>query len=252
MPDEQDKPYKICGAKTRSGKPCTQRAMANGRCRMHGGKSTGPKDKEKHRQSMMGKQNALKHGFFAKIFDEEDLAIVADIEQKKALEVLWENIVIQYVAIIRAQRLMRVRDQNDHSDFTVEETEIPTKDGKSVRKAVKKERQWAWDKHANFLQAQSRAMSTLEGMLARYEQMCDQLRAQKQELEVERLRAEIDRIKNGGTGEEIEAWIEGVTKAAEKRRLLREQQQEGTNTLPDDKNAPEGQLGALEAVSEDE
>ncbi|MDO4657915.1 HGGxSTG domain-containing protein [Kingella sp. (in: b-proteobacteria)] len=31
----------ICGAKTRAGKPCQNVAMANGRCRMHGGKSTG-------------------------------------------------------------------------------------------------------------------------------------------------------------------------------------------------------------------
>jgi len=28
-----------CGAKTRSGKPCASKAMENGRCRMHGGKS---------------------------------------------------------------------------------------------------------------------------------------------------------------------------------------------------------------------
>ena len=30
---------KRCGAKTRSGKPCRQWAMPNGRCKMHGGKS---------------------------------------------------------------------------------------------------------------------------------------------------------------------------------------------------------------------
>lgn len=42
-----------CGAKTRRGTPCQSPAMPNGRCRMHGGKSTGaPK----------GNQNALKHG----------------------------------------------------------------------------------------------------------------------------------------------------------------------------------------------
>ena len=44
---------KRCGARTRSGKPCQSPAMANGRCRMHGGASPGaPK----------GNQNALKHG----------------------------------------------------------------------------------------------------------------------------------------------------------------------------------------------
>ena len=30
-----------CGAKTRKGTPCKAPAMANGRCRMHGGKSPG-------------------------------------------------------------------------------------------------------------------------------------------------------------------------------------------------------------------
>jgi hypothetical protein len=31
-----------CGARTRSGIPCKAPAMPNGRCRMHGGPSTGP------------------------------------------------------------------------------------------------------------------------------------------------------------------------------------------------------------------
>jgi hypothetical protein len=44
---------KRCGARTRSGKPCQSPAMANGRCRMHGGPSSGaPK----------GNRNAFKHG----------------------------------------------------------------------------------------------------------------------------------------------------------------------------------------------
>jgi hypothetical protein len=35
-----------CGARTRTGKPCRSPAMANGRCRMHDGKSTGPRTAE--------------------------------------------------------------------------------------------------------------------------------------------------------------------------------------------------------------
>jgi hypothetical protein len=35
-----------CGAKTRAGTPCRSAAMKNGRCRMHGGKSTGPRTEE--------------------------------------------------------------------------------------------------------------------------------------------------------------------------------------------------------------
>jgi len=46
-----------CGAKSkRTGKPCQQPAMKNGRCRLHGGKSTGPPK---------GNQNAFKHGFYS-------------------------------------------------------------------------------------------------------------------------------------------------------------------------------------------
>ena len=51
-----------CGAKTRSGTPCKAPAMANGRCRMHGGKSTGPRTPEGLERS----RNAnLKHGFYS-------------------------------------------------------------------------------------------------------------------------------------------------------------------------------------------
>jgi hypothetical protein len=35
-----------CAARTRSGDGCKSPAMSNGRCRMHGGKSTGPRTPE--------------------------------------------------------------------------------------------------------------------------------------------------------------------------------------------------------------
>jgi ribosomal protein L32 len=35
-----------CGARTRNGQPCKSPAMSNGRCRMHGGTSTGPRTPE--------------------------------------------------------------------------------------------------------------------------------------------------------------------------------------------------------------
>lgn len=35
-----------CGARTRTGAYCRQPSMKNGRCRLHGGKSTGPRTPE--------------------------------------------------------------------------------------------------------------------------------------------------------------------------------------------------------------
>ena len=45
-----------CKAKARSGQPCGQYAMKNGRCRFHGGKSTGAS--KPHRP--------IKHGLYTK------------------------------------------------------------------------------------------------------------------------------------------------------------------------------------------
>lgn len=41
--DAQTAHVKRCGAKTRAGHLCGRYAMKNGRCRMHGGLSTGPR-----------------------------------------------------------------------------------------------------------------------------------------------------------------------------------------------------------------
>jgi len=50
MPGSGENPkrpaQKLCGARTRAGHPCRGPAMANGRCRMHGGPSTGPRTPE--------------------------------------------------------------------------------------------------------------------------------------------------------------------------------------------------------------
>jgi hypothetical protein len=37
---------KLCGAKTRLGRPCIAKGLENGRCRNHGGTATGPKTPE--------------------------------------------------------------------------------------------------------------------------------------------------------------------------------------------------------------
>jgi hypothetical protein len=49
-----------CGAATRAGGACRQPAMANSRCRFHGGKSTGPRTAEGRRRAQTAR---LVHGF---------------------------------------------------------------------------------------------------------------------------------------------------------------------------------------------
>ena len=51
-----------CGAQTRFKQPCKAPAMKNGRCRMHGGKSTGPKTAQGKERS---KRANWKHGDYS-------------------------------------------------------------------------------------------------------------------------------------------------------------------------------------------
>jgi len=51
-----------CGAKTRNGTPCRAPAMANGRCRMHGGRSTGPRTLKGLERS---RKANWKHGYYS-------------------------------------------------------------------------------------------------------------------------------------------------------------------------------------------
>ena len=53
-----------CGAKARTNlnKPCRQPAMANGRCRLHGGQSTGPRTEEGRKRMKVAN---TKHGLYS-------------------------------------------------------------------------------------------------------------------------------------------------------------------------------------------
>jgi hypothetical protein len=51
-----------CGAKTRRGTACQSPAMRNGRCRMHGGTSTGPRTPEGLARS---RRSRWKHGLYS-------------------------------------------------------------------------------------------------------------------------------------------------------------------------------------------
>lgn len=136
-------------------------------------------------------RNAERHGFFSRIFpdDPETMAIINSIEIKSPLDILWENIVIQYTAIARAQKIMFVRDREDITKIVSGSSSGERSD--STTYAV----QFAWDKHASYLQAQSRAMKTLEGLIARYDEMLPgAIKYEEQRLRVEKIKAEIVKI----------------------------------------------------------
>ena len=139
-------------------------------------------------------KNAEKFGFFSKYLPEETLSIIREMP-KNPLDVLWDQIQIAYAAIIRAQKIMYVRDQND-------KTKEMTLDG---IEATGYDVQQAWDKQANFLSAQARAQKTLEGMINRYEDLLHKnwdLATEEQKARIAQIKAQTDKLT--GNNQEIE------------------------------------------------
>lgn len=168
-----------------------------------------------------GNSNAATHGFFRRIFpdDAETHAIIGDIVEMNPLDILWQNIVIQYTAIARAQRIMFVDDRKAHTQVLKRR-----KDSENAE-----EREWefqfSWDKQANFLQAQSRAMKTLEGLISRYEDLLPlSPKAEEHALRIQKLQAEIAKLKRDEE-EELEDSEDGLESLAhaieESKRLLK-------------------------------
>lgn len=136
-------------------------------------------------------KNAEKYGFFSKYLPEETVSIIQEMPENP-IDILWDQIQIAYAAIIRAQKIMYVKDKDDKTT-----TKIEKKSG-NVR-GERWEVQQAWDKHGNFLQAQARAQKTLEGMIARYEELLHkdwELATEGQKARIDVLRSKLDADKD--------------------------------------------------------
>ena len=142
-------------------------------------------------ESHKGNQNALTHGLYAKYLPEETLELVEAIGEKSAIDILWENICIKYATIIRAQKVMYVDNEKDHSML------VRRKKYGDSAKEIEFEIQFADNRQASFLMAQARAMSTLNAMIKQYDEMCRQGMAdEEQRLRIEKLRAAVAAMKS--------------------------------------------------------
>ena len=150
-----------------------------------------------------GNKNAEKYGFFSKYLPEETREIFSAIEQADPLDLLWHQIQLAYAAIIRAQRIAYVKDQQDKTIERIEE-----KSGNVI--GEKWEVQQAWDKQNDFLKAQSRAQSELRSMIKQYDEMLHrnwEMATEEQRVRIEAMKAKAQ------LNEETEAADDGFLEA---------------------------------------
>lgn len=149
-----------------------------------------------------GNRNAEKYGFFSKYLPEETREIFSAIEQANPLDLLWHQIQIAYAAIIRAQKIAYVKDQQDK---TVEKVEERT--GKIM--GEKWEVQQAWDKQNEFLKAQARAQGELRSLIKQYDEMLHkdwEAASEEQRSRIAQIKAQTQKIT--GEGMEVEDMTE--------------------------------------------
>ena len=166
-----------------------------------------------------GNLNRLKHGeycdpskfldkgFLAKYIPAATKNIIKGVLENGVthLDMLWDNIVLLYSSIIRSQKIMYVKNQNDLTK-ELKRSKIKTKTRETEKTATTEkefeyELQFAWDKQERFIKSQSSAMKTLNSMVKDYEELLHKnwdLATEEQKLRIEKLKLDISKI----TGEE--------------------------------------------------
>lgn len=179
----------FCNAKTRSGCQCKNRAMANGKCRMHGGKSTGPK---------IGSQNHKTPGsIYSKFMTDEELEVLDQTE----LDNLDQEIKVYRIRLYRL--LAEEQKQKDELELKVRTTQTPVVGGLPVtaeegedEDLIETKQYVKRDYHALINQTTARLQSLI--------QMRQALTGQKLDIELKQLQLN---AANGEDGEQEEQKI---------------------------------------------
>lgn len=167
---------------TKTGKVCIQKPrMGNQNAAGHGAPE--------------GNKNAEKYGFFSKYLPDETREIFSAIEEADPLDLLWHQIQLAYVAIIRAQKIAYVKDQEDKT----EEKTGSFDNGDTYMV------QQAWDKQNEFLKAQARAQGELRSLIKQYDEMLHK----NWDMATEEQRARIEMMKQKSNTQQEEE--DGVT-----------------------------------------
>lgn len=135
--------------------------------------------------------NAVSHGLYRKYLPQELYDLKEELEEainNDPLSILWESIMLQHAQIIHTQRIMFV---NNKEDMTKElRKKKLTESGFEEEWEI----QFAWDKQASFLNAQSKALSTLSALIRDFDRLAkidDERRAK-----LEFIQVQIDKIKS--------------------------------------------------------
>ena len=175
-----------------------------------------PGNKNPENQFTKRNQAAKTHGLFSKYLPEETLAIIEAMNEKTPADLLFDQIQIQYAAIIRAQQIMHVESKDELVKELKREKHQSGEKGNAWEEEY--EIQFAWDRQAQLLQAQSRAITELRSSINQFIKLADEederrLKLEQMQLSIDKTKIEIEKISEGEQNNAIEIQI--VSKKAD-------------------------------------
>lgn len=135
-----------------------------------------------------GNVNSFKYGKYTKRIPFAVKNIMEELDIEDPIEKLWRSICLQEARIIYMQDIMHVQSKED---ITKELKKTSYGDKMSSEEY---EIQFAWDKEANLISTQSKALNTLAKLIKQYDEMLHanwDTVTEEQKLRVERLKVQI-------------------------------------------------------------
>ncbi|WP_018391834.1 phage terminase small subunit [Bacillus sp. 37MA] len=150
--------------------------------------------------------NALKHGFYAKHLPEEFLEIMDEVRKADPIDLIWEQIVIQYTSIIRAQKVMWVASGDDHLKEESGSSWGDAGGGESFKVS------FAYEQYYAYLSVQSRAMAELRNLIKQFDEQAHvhderRLKLEQMRIAIDKSKAEIEKLNSNNDDGPIEILI---------------------------------------------
>lgn len=149
---------------------------------------------------------ALKHGLFSRYMPKATLEIMQTVAGADPADLIYMQIQIQFAAIIRAQEIMFVESKDEMIK------ELKKRKDTEWGKEIEYEFQFAWDRQATFMNAQSKAIAEFRGSIKQFLEMADsnderRLKLEQMQLSIDKTKAEIDKLTSGDDDKPIEIMI---------------------------------------------
>ena len=197
-----NKAHDVCGAKTRAGTPCQQPAgwgtshFGTGRCKLHGGASTGPSKEE-----AKGNKNAVKTGEYESI-----VRSALSKEEKQKFDQVNTSVIEQLdeqikTAVFREYRMMKRIAEASNKDF--HRVEQRYKEGTTGEGAINV-RENVEESNIELINRIEEALTRVQGKIARLINI--KRKHQKNEPDVS---VDIDNYISALEGEAKEVWSDG-------------------------------------------